>query len=339
MRTSIKKVLIATINVFELFLIVIFCASACSLNAPQKIEKIVIGTEAVAQSSPIWIAEGKGFFLKEGLDVEIREFESGRTALRTMLNDEGIDIVTAAQTPVVSNSFKRNDYAIVGNIFYSENDVKILARRDKGIKFPVDLKGKTVGITVGSSGHFFLSLFLSLERIAMSDVTTIDLEATHLAQALVEGQVDAIATWEPHIYKAAKALGEKSLILPSGGIYREDYYLVARKDFIKNRTEALKRFLRAIKKGEEFIQKNRKEAIAMITQRLKMDKEILMATWGYFSFQLFLDQSILLSLEDNARWAISNKHTDSSKMPNYLDYICTDALKAIDPSAVMVAGR
>jgi len=70
-----------------------------------------------------------------------------------------------------------------------------------------------------------------------------------------------------------------------------------------------------------------------------MDKEILIATWGYFSFQLFLDQSILLSLEDNARWAISNKHTDSSKMPNYLDYICTDALKAIDPSAVMVAGR
>lgn len=334
-----KKAVTTTIIVSVLFPVLVAFIAGCNRNASQQVEKIIIGAETVPHASPLWIAEHKGYFREEGLTVEIREFESGRTALRMMLQAEGIDIVTAAQTPVVSNSFSRNDYAIIGNMVYSDNDVKILARQDKGIKAPSDLKGKIVGITAGSSGHFFLGLFLTHQRLLMSDVKTIDMEATRLSQALIDGQVDAIATWEPHIFKAGKALGNKALILPSRGMYREDFFFIARKDFIKNHPEALKRFLRAIKKGEEFIQKNSKEAMDIIAQRLKMDGEVLTATWGDFQFRLFLDQSILLSLEDGARWAIRNKLTDAKKVPNYLDYIYVDALKEVNPSAVMMAGK
>ena len=303
------------------------------------VERIVLGAETVAHSSPVWIAESKGYFIEEGLNVEIREFESGRTALRTMLNMGGVDIATAAQTPVISNSFNRNDYAIIGGMVYSDNDAKMLARKDRGISAPANLKGKTVGITAGSSGHFFLGIFLAYYGLQISDVKTIDMEATRLSQALIEGQVDAIATWEPHIYNAKKVLGNKALLLPGGGIYREDFYFIARKDFIKNNSEALKRFLRAIEKGEAFIMKNRKEAIDIVGQRLKMDREMLNATWDDFLFTLFLDQSILTSLEDEARWAISNRLTDASKAPNYLDYIYPDALEAVKPGAVTIAGK
>jgi len=101
--------------------------AGCSPNPPEKIEKIVLGAETVPHSSPVWMAENKGYFREQGLNVEIKEFESGRTALRSMLDAEGIDIVTAAQTPVVFNSFSRNDYAIVGGMVYSEDDIKMLA--------------------------------------------------------------------------------------------------------------------------------------------------------------------------------------------------------------------
>jgi NitT/TauT family transport system substrate-binding protein len=77
----------------------------------------------------------------------------------------------------------------------------------------------------------------------------------------------------------------------------------------------------------------------IVAQRLKMDGEVLTATWGYFQFKLFLDQSILLSLEDGARWAIRNKLTDATKIPNYLDYVYMDALKEVNPSAVTIAGK
>lgn len=334
-----KKSVATTITVTVLFLVFITFIAGCNRNAPQQFEKIVIGAETGPRASPLWIAEHKGYFREEGITVEIKEFESGRTALRMMLTTEGIDIVTAAQMPVVSNSFSRNDYAIIGNMVYSDNAVKILARQDKGIQAPSDLKGKIVGITAGSSGHFFLGLFLTHQRLLMSDVKTIDMEATRLSQALVDGQVDAIATWEPHIYKAEKALGNKALIFPSKGVYRVDYYFIARKDFIKNHPQALKRFLRAINKGEEFILKNRKEAMDIVAQRLKMEREIIEATWGVFQFRLFLDQSIVLSLEDEARWTIRNKLTDATKVPNYLDYIYVDALKEVNPMAVTMADK
>ena len=313
--------------------------SNCNQNPPKQVEKIVVGAETVAHASPLWIAENKGYFKDEGLNVEIRGFDSGRTALRTMLNGEDVDIATAAQTPVISNSFGRNDYAIIGTMMYSDNDGKMLARRDKGISSPSDLKGKTVGVTSGSSGHFFLGLFLAYHGLRMTDVKIVDIEATGLPQALMEGQVDAIATWEPHIYKASKALGNKAFLLPAGGMYREDFYFIARKAFIKKHPEALTRFLRAIEKGEDFILKNKKEAMDIVGQRLKIDQEIMKATWDDLHFKLFRDQPMLVSLEDEARWAIENKLTDATKVPNYLDYIYTDALKAVKPDAVTIAGK
>jgi aliphatic sulfonates family ABC transporter substrate-binding protein len=313
--------------------------AGCGPKAPQQLEKIVLGTQAVIHLSPVWIAEKKGYFKEEGLNVEIREFDSGRASLQALLNDKSIDLTTVSQVPVVFNSFKRNDFAIIGGVVYSDKDNKVLVRQDRGIRAPEDLKGKTVGITAGSSSHFFLSLFLTYHQMPMSDVKIVDLEPSRLSQALTQGQVDAIVTWEPFIYNTSKALGNKALVLFSQGLYREDIYLVARKEFIKKRPEILKRFLNAIEKGEGFILKNKKEAQELVEQRLKIDREMVAATWDDFYFRLFLDQSILISLEDQARWAIRNRLTDAGKVPNYLDYIYPDVLRAVNPGAVSIAGR
>jgi NitT/TauT family transport system substrate-binding protein len=313
--------------------------SGCGQKVPQQLEKIVLGPVATVSASPIWIAEHKGYFQEEGLNVEIREFDSGPTVLRNLLDVKGVDLATTAQTPIVINSFHRNDYAIIGVMSNSDNDHHILARRGRGISAPNDLRGKTVGTTIGSSGHFFLSLFLTYHQVQMSDVKIVNLEPPLLSKALIEGQVDAIATWEPHIYKAGKALGDKAFLFPSQGLFRDDVFFIARKDYLKDHTEALKRFLRAIEKADGFILKNGNEAREIVGQKLKMNKEELKPIWDEFVFKLFLDQSILLSLEDQARWAIRNKLTDATKVPNYLDFIYSDALKAVNPGAVRIAGR
>src|SRR5512135_1873787 len=87
--------------------------SGCGQKAPEPLEKIVLGTQAIVQLSPVWLAENKGYFQEEGLQVEIREFTSGQAALETMLTEKGVGLATASQTPVIFNSFHRNDYAII----------------------------------------------------------------------------------------------------------------------------------------------------------------------------------------------------------------------------------
>jgi ABC-type nitrate/sulfonate/bicarbonate transport system substrate-binding protein len=329
-----QELLLAALGTMLLLLI-----AGCGQKGPQQLEKIIIGPVASVNASPIWIAENKGYFREEGLKVEINESPSGPAALKTLLEDKGIDLATAAQTPIVINSFHRNDYAIIGVMGNSDNDHHILARRDRGIKAPNDLKGKIVGTRVGSSGHFFLGLFLTYHQMRMSDVKIVDLELIQLPAALLQGQVDAIAGFEPYIYQAGKALGDKALLFPSQGLFRDDVYFIARKDYLKDHIETLKRFLRAIEKADAYISKNDKEAMEIIGQTLKMDIEGMKPIWKDLIFKLILDQSILISLENQARWAIRNKLTDAVRVPNYLDYIYSDILKAVNPEAVTIAGR
>ncbi len=299
-------------------------------------KEIILGCETSFLPSTVWIAENKGYFQEGGLKVKIKEFGSGKTALATMLSEGNLDMVTVAQTPVVFNSFKRSDYVIIGTMACSDKDVKILARRDKGIKNSSDLRGRKVGITKGSTGHFFLALFLTRHGLKLSEVETTDLEAPDLPGALAKGQVDAISTWEPHILNARKLLGEKALLLPAEGIFREDFYFVAKRNFVENNPEILKNFLRAIKKGEEFIQENREESINIVSRRLKLDKELTASTWNDFNFQLMLDQTILVTLEDEARWVIREGLNDKKIAPNYLHFIYTDALEEVKPEAVTI---
>ncbi len=298
--------------------------------------KITFGVDFSVISAPVWVAENRGYFQKEGLDVKIRDYSSGRTALVDMLEKGNLDMVTVAQTPVMYNSFSKNNYAIIAAMACSYEDVLLLARREKRIRTSTDLKGKKIGTPVGSSGHFFLGLFLIYSSLKISDVTVIDIDAPDLPNALADGRVDAIAIWQPHINNAQRLLDGKTLLLPSKNIYREDFYFVPNETFIKNNPGALKKFLKAIDRAENFIQENRGEAINIVSGRLKLDRKTVNSFWNGYEFKLFLDQTILTDLEAEARWAIKNKYTTAIKIPDYLDFIHADVLKAIKPEAVNI---
>jgi len=252
------------------------------------------------------------------------------------LNEADIDISTAADTPVVFQSFSRNDFVIIAAMAYSDLAMKILARQDKGINKPLDFIGKTIGVTKGSAAQFFLDVFLTHHGIVASKVKTIDLKPPKMAQALTGGLVDAICVWEPHIFKIKKLIGEKALIMSGDGIQRMSFYLVAKRMFVKNNPETIRSFLKAVQKAEEFIEKNEKESIRLVAHRLNADLDLTGLMWGNYHFQLMLDQMILPSLEDIARWAIKNRFTSKKEFPNYLDFIHMDALENVKPEAVTI---
>ncbi|MFH1958523.1 MAG: ABC transporter substrate-binding protein [bacterium] len=297
---------------------------------------VVLGCAFTPLSAPVMIAERMGYFKKEGLDVKIIEFPSGKTALKTMLEEGNINMVTAAQGPVMFNSFKRSDYAIIAAMVSTDKNIKVLVNRDKGIKTPADLKGKKIGLTKGSGGQFFFGMFLTYNDLEPADVEIVDFEATELSRAISDGSVDAICSWEPNIINTQALLGEKALLLPSKGIFREDFYFVASRKFIENNPEILKRFLKAIDRAEKYLLKKSKKSIAIVSEWLKSDKESTAAILSVLNFELMLDQTILVTLEDEARWAIREGLTDKKEVPNYLDFIYMDALEDVKPEAVTI---
>ena len=129
------------------------------------VEQVSLGVETSLLPAAVWVAENKGYFEEEGLDLTIKEFDSGKASLIALLNDEGIDIGAAAPTPIMFNSFGREDFFVFSTFAYAWEDIKVIANRDRGINNAKDLKGKTIGTLMGSTGQFFTETFLLFNSI------------------------------------------------------------------------------------------------------------------------------------------------------------------------------
>ncbi|MFC1907771.1 ABC transporter substrate-binding protein [Chloroflexota bacterium] len=297
-------------------------------------EKVTLGVETSLLPASVWVAENKGYFKEEGLDLIIKEFNSGKSSFWAMLEGEGVDISTVAPTPIMFSSFDRQDFYIFATFAYAYEDIKVIAHRGKGITTATDLRGKKIGTPAGTTGQFVTEAFLINNGLSSSEVEVIDISPSELPDALNNNRVDAIVIWEPHGYNAQNLLGQDAVRLPSSDIYRTTFNFMVMKDFAQVHPEVLNKFLRAIDKATDFIGKRKEESQAIVAERLKLDKELMTAIWDDVIMEIFLDQSLIVTMEAEARWAIRNKLTDKTDVPNYLDYIYYDALEEVKPEAI-----
>jgi NitT/TauT family transport system substrate-binding protein len=301
---------------------------------PEGLEKVTLGVESSLLPASVWVAENKGYFEDEGLDLTIKEFDSGRLSFFAMLEDKSVDISTVAPTPIMFSSFDRQDFSIFATFAYAYEDIKVIAHRGTGITTVADLKGKKIGTPKGTTGQFVTESLLIHNGLSPSDVEVIDISPSELPDALNNNRVDAIVIWEPHAYNAQNLLGQDAVRLPSSDIYRTTFNFTVLKDFAQARPEALNKFLRAIDRATDFIAKHKEESQDIVAERLKLDKEVMTAIWDDVVMEIFLDQAWIVNIEAEARWAIKNKLTDKTEVPNYLDYIYYDALEEVKPEAI-----
>jgi len=321
-----------------LSLLTIFMVTSCTKDAPppRKPAQMTIAAEMSLLPATVWVAEELGYFKDENLDLTIREFDSGRNALEAMLKDKTINIATVAQTPIVFNSFNSENYAIIATMAHSIDDVKVLARKDHDISKAADLKGKKIGATLRSTGHYFLEGFLSNHDLSLDDIELIDVNAAELKDKLISGELDAITSWEPHIYNTKKVLDDSKLtMLINPTPFRKDFFFTADKEYINKNSKEISRFLKAVIQAESFIKNNTNKAQAIISNRIKADPVIVEYIWNEFFFEITLEQSILLGLEDEAQWAVDIGAT-SNAIPNYLEFIDYSSLRNIKPDAVNI---
>jgi len=66
----------------------------------------------------------------------------------------------------------------------------------------------------------------------------------------------------------------------------------------------------------------------------KTDLDLIREVWNAFNYRVVLDKKLLITLEDETRWAMKNKLTDQTVMPDYQNYIHFDSLRAVKPDAI-----
>jgi ABC-type nitrate/sulfonate/bicarbonate transport system substrate-binding protein len=307
-----------------------------SQNPTSPPEKMIIAVATAPVAGPVYVAVAKGYFAAEGLDVVLQPHPSGKAALNSVLEGKA-DLGTGGETPIMFAVMQGGKISVLATINTSEKSTMIVARKDRGISQPGELKGKKIGVTSGTTGQFFLDLLLISHRVPKEDIRLVNLKPEEMFDGLMKGDVDAVSTGRnPHTYRLQKELGDRAVTFYGEGIYNEMYNTVAAQAFVKEKPAAVRKVLRALVMATKFIAQNADESNRIIADTIEMDKSVLSELWNIYNFAVTLDQSLLTTIEDQARWAIKNKLTNQSRLPNYLDFIYLDGLKAVRPEGVTI---
>jgi NitT/TauT family transport system substrate-binding protein len=296
------------------------------------VEKITVAAAEYLTGTPVYIAEAQGFFKQNGLDVTIKGYKSGKAAGDALITGEA-DISTSAGNVFVRNSFEHADIRVFGTIAAAQRK-ELIARKDKGFTAINDLIGKKLGVTKKSGAEFQLGVFLAFNYLSYKDMEIVDLRPPEIVKAILNGDIDAAFTWDPYAYNIEEELGDNAISWPGG----EDFYfvLIAKDDWIKNNPSAVERFIKSILEAEDYIKENSEIAKEFAKKRFDYEPDYIDYSWPKQKFVVVLEQAMLILFEDQARWAIENKLTDKTEVPNYLDFIYMDALEKARPDSVTI---
>ena len=298
------------------------------------VEKVTIGVGPAPFSLPIWVAENEGYFADNGLDVEIKDYPSGKAAVGDIIDDK-VDMATITEFGFMSKSFDNSDLRIVASIA-TANINSLVANKDKGIENISDLKGKRIATVSGTEAEFFLHTFLLFNNILTTDVEIIYLNPNNVVQSVSGGEADAAMIWEPNVYQIKTNLGEENTITWPGQGGQISYWLFnSKENFITRNPEIVKRTLKALFQAEEFIKTNEADAKAILVSH-GPDAQFVDDIWQKLNYIVDLPQALIIAMEDGARWRIENNLTDATEVPNYLDYIYIDALESVKPEVVTI---
>jgi NitT/TauT family transport system substrate-binding protein len=261
---------------FAKAVVAILCAAIMGSFAVSGLaqERIRLSYSALSPSTAfLWIPKEKGFFKKNGLDVEILLIESGSLTSQALASGE-IGIADNAGAPaIISNASGSGETIIMGLV----NSLAYNMISTKQIKDLTDLKTRRIGVSrIGSSSHAAVAIALEHFKLdAKRDNITYVQSGTMTTRiaALRAGSIDATVV-DPGFVPFLVDEGFKDLgYLGKFGIPYQHESLDSSKAFLaKHRGTALKA-VKGIIEGIAFIaqERNAPEVKQVLGKYLKFD--------------------------------------------------------------------
>lgn len=298
------------------------------------VEKVTIAAYEGEVGFLTWVAEDKGYFEEYGIDATVEGYDAGSFCLEALVNGEA-DVCTAADSAFVARAFDNPDIRIFG-VIDEASDTTVIARKDSGINEPSDLKGKKIGITMNTTGEYFLSTFLTFNGLSLDDVEMVELKPKEMPEALASGDVDAVVTWQPNAFNAEEKLGDNAVSWSAQS--GQDYYflLIGTEKWLKENPELAERLLLAVSDAALFVAENEQEAKKTMARVFKYEPSYVEAVWDMHKFTVSLPQALITTMEDSARWSITNKLTEKTTVPNFLEFIDIGPMEKANPDAVLI---
>jgi NitT/TauT family transport system substrate-binding protein len=165
-----------------------------ALAAPAAAQKITIAVVPSVPGGVTYIAADKGYFRDAGLDVDIERIDSLGKAVAFLATNQ-VQVAQGGINAGFYNSVAQGLPVILAlESGSSPTYHQILVRTDlkDKIKTPVDLKGRTIGLSsAGSTSMYEVSSVLASAGLTLKDVEGKNLAFSQMAAAMANGAIDA----------------------------------------------------------------------------------------------------------------------------------------------------
>jgi NitT/TauT family transport system substrate-binding protein len=217
--------------------------------------KLILNWKYEGPQGMFFLAQDRGYFKQEGLDVTFDQGNGSGAAVPQVANgayDMGFGDINA----LIELAAKKPDEAPVGVfMLYNRPPFTVAVKADSPIKTPADFVGRKLG---GPANDGALKLFPALcatAKIDCSKVEIVNMQPSLREQMLMQGQVDGAFGYVTTIRFSARLTGidpDKQLRFIKFGDYGMDLYsnaIIVSRKFAKEHPEAVKGFLNALNHG------------------------------------------------------------------------------------------
>jgi NitT/TauT family transport system substrate-binding protein len=168
-------------------------------------EKLAVGYLPVTGHAKFFVAQERGFFKQEGLEVELVEFVNSADGLHAVVSSK-LDIGAFGTTAPLVHYARGADLKIIGGIMGEDAAIIVKPENAASVRTIGDLKGKKIATIRLATGDAVLRGALNQAALDWrKDVQIFELKnPPAVLEAVKSGQVDAGVVWGPHDIRAER---------------------------------------------------------------------------------------------------------------------------------------
>lgn len=245
---------------------------------------------------PIIIAQEKGFFDQQGVNVETLVTENASEKIADFNAGKADGITLALGNVMISSADNPNAHIIFAIDRSAGADAVVAQPQTKKVS---DLKGKSIGTSVGGFNELFVTQMLEANNLTLEDVTLVNVEGENVPELVQNGKIQAGSTWEPFVSQAI-ALGLNVLFTSAETPGLIPDVMVFQGSVLRERPDDVRAFVRAWFQAVDYWKANPEDGKKIIAQTMKLQPETI-SLKGYD----------LLTLNDNLKTFVPGNTLES----------------------------
>jgi NitT/TauT family transport system substrate-binding protein len=227
-------------------------------------EPLRIGINAWPPFELLYLAQEKGFFRDEEVDIDLVDFSSYTGVLRSYHQGNIDGFFATLNEVLIADNFQDLPAVVLVADYSFGGDALVVRDRINSLS---ELKGKRIAYEESALGSYVLERILEIGGLKPGDVTAINRLPEEGEKDFAEGRADAVITYEPSLGRLLRAGGAKALFTSRDLPGEIVDVMVMRRSVLRDHADDTRRLLRAWFKALAWHEAHPDEAAAIMAKR------------------------------------------------------------------------